>query len=232
MEEKSRDPKPEVGAAFHSNKYKKIKMDYKASKIFELIHCDLWRRYHTQSHNGSHYFLTVVDYYSRVVWIYLLREKSKIAGYLINFCKMVMQSDYATKFVNSQIITFFHDEGILCGNSCVNSPQQNGCEGCTLTVVHLINRTPTIANYKVTPYEMLYKKPSSYKHLRVATQCIFVRYPQGQKGWQVYNPCTQEFSVSRDVRFYEDMFPYSQHEGSSVTIFQTLFRYTNFQNLF
>ncbi|RDY00636.1 hypothetical protein CR513_16158, partial [Mucuna pruriens] len=69
-----------------------------------------------------------------------------------------------------------------------------------------------------SPYDMLYRKPPSYEHLR--HQFIFVGYPQGQKGWQVYNPCTQDFLVLRDVRFYKNMFPYSQHkEGSSFTIF-------------
>lgn len=33
-------------------------------------------------------------------------------------------------------------------------------------------------------------------------------YSIGQKGWRVYNLRTKEFSVSRDVIFYEDVFPF------------------------
>lgn len=40
-----------------------------------------------------------------------------------------------------------------------------------------------------------------------AEQRIFVGYPIGQKGWRVYNLRTNEFSVSRDVIFYENVFP-------------------------
>lgn len=246
----------------------------KASKAFELIHCDLWGKYNTKSHNGSHYFLTIVDDYTRAVWVYLLKEKSETASHLINFCKMVktqfeakvkiMRSDNGTEFVNSQVQNFLHDEGILRETSCVSTPQQNGrverkhrhilnvaralrfqanlpltfWGECVLTAVHLINRTPTVANKGVTPYEMLYGKSPSYEHLRVfgclyymktatkpndkfaarATRCIFVGYPWGQKGWRVYNPSTREFSVSRDVKFYEHIFPYIQHEENRPSI--------------
>ena len=48
---------------------------YRASAIFDLIHCDLWGPYRTPSSCGASYFLTLVDDHSRAVWIYLLGEK-------------------------------------------------------------------------------------------------------------------------------------------------------------
>lgn len=39
----------------------------KASRLFELIHCDLWGPYSTPSCCGAIYFLTIVDDYSRAV---------------------------------------------------------------------------------------------------------------------------------------------------------------------
>lgn len=39
--------------------------DNKANEPFGLIHFDLWGKYHTPSHNGSHFFLTIVDDYIR-----------------------------------------------------------------------------------------------------------------------------------------------------------------------
>lgn len=50
----------------------------KASRIFELVHLDLWGPYKTPSSCGSYYFLTIVDDYSRGVWTYLLRNKSEV----------------------------------------------------------------------------------------------------------------------------------------------------------
>lgn len=104
---------------------------------------------------------------------------------------------------------------------------------CVLAATHLINRTPTIANKGITPNEMLYGKPTTYEHLRIfgclcyakspskqqdkfapkADRCIFIGYPQGQKGWKLYNLKSHEFFVSRDVVFYEDIFPFGLREG-------------------
>jgi len=70
-----------------------------------------------------------------------------------------------------------------------------------------------------TPYEILYRRPPSYEHLRVlgslcyahnqkrlgekftsrSRKCIFVGYPYGKKGWSLYDLETQQFFVSRDV---------------------------------
>lgn len=108
---------------------------------------------------------------------------------------------------------------------------------CVLAATHLIDRTPTIANNGITLYEMLYGKPPRYEHLRIfgclcyvknslrqydkfaprAERCIFVGYPQGQRGWKVYNLETREFFVSHDVIFYETVFPYSTHTRDMVT---------------
>ena len=44
------------------------KSESKASNIFELIHCDILRAYCIPSTCGAHYFLSIVDDASRVVW--------------------------------------------------------------------------------------------------------------------------------------------------------------------
>ncbi|XP_015161200.1 uncharacterized protein [Solanum tuberosum] len=46
------------------------------SSLFELLHIDLWGPYHVPTHDGYHYFLTMVDDYSRSTWTQLLRCKS------------------------------------------------------------------------------------------------------------------------------------------------------------
>ncbi|XP_074299020.1 uncharacterized protein LOC141630027 [Silene latifolia] len=58
--------------------------DNKASAIFELIHCDLWGPYHSPSSCGAKYFLTIVDDYSRAVWVYLLLDKTEGDGTVVS----------------------------------------------------------------------------------------------------------------------------------------------------
>jgi len=49
----------------------------RANKPFSLIHCDLWGKYHTASLSGCHYFMCIVDDFSRAVWVFLLKNKSE-----------------------------------------------------------------------------------------------------------------------------------------------------------
>ena len=75
-------------------------------------------------------------------------------------------------------------------------------EDCVLIVAYLINRTLIVENKGITPYELLFKRAPNYEHLRTfgclcykkndskgiskfdprAEMCIFVGYPQKQKG--------------------------------------------------
>jgi len=50
-------------------KNKFLVSDFRASHAFELIHCDLWDPYKNVSSCGASYFLTIVNDYSRAVWI-------------------------------------------------------------------------------------------------------------------------------------------------------------------
>ncbi|KAJ0477127.1 putative RNA-directed DNA polymerase [Helianthus annuus] len=61
----------------------------KTKECFELLHCDLWGRYRTPSLSRANYFLTIVDDYSRSVWVILLRHKFDAGDHLIFFHKMI-----------------------------------------------------------------------------------------------------------------------------------------------
>ena len=50
---------------------------HKSSHIFEMIHCDIWGPYSTTAYDGSKYFLTIIDDFSRSTWLYLLKNKSE-----------------------------------------------------------------------------------------------------------------------------------------------------------
>lgn len=106
----------------------------KSNEIFELIHVDLWGPYRTQSLCGSYYFLTVVDDFSRGVWVFLLTDKTQVQQTLKDFLAMVsrqfskevkiIRSDNGTEFTSMR--KFFSANGIVHQTSCVGTPQQNG----------------------------------------------------------------------------------------------------------
>lgn len=106
----------------------------KASEIFSLIHCDVWGPYRTLSSCGAAYFLTVVDDCNRVVWTYLMLEKSEVAALLKQFFAhterqfgkkvKTIRTDNGTEFM--VLSSFFREQGIEHQTSCVYTPQQNG----------------------------------------------------------------------------------------------------------
>ena len=94
--------------------------------------------------------------------------------------------------------------------------------------MHIINRPPSIVLQNKTPFEILLQKTPACDHLKVfgclamasnpsrnhdkfdprGVPCLFLGYPSHKKGYKVMNLLTNQFFVSSDVRFYENIFPY------------------------
>ena len=105
-----------------------------------------------------------------------------------------------------------------------------------LTAAYLINRTPSSIHKGISPYEILHGSKPAYDLLRIfgsacyvhwitrskdkfeerSRLCIFVGYPFGKKGWRVFDIERNEFLLSRDVVFREDVFPFSDNTISST----------------
>ncbi|KAM7485260.1 hypothetical protein LguiA_001269 [Lonicera macranthoides] len=103
-------------------------------KSFEIIHCDIWGPYRHSSLTGSHYFLTIVDDYTRFTWIFLMRHKSEAQPLLKHFFSYALtqfnsriktfRSDNGSEFLSLR--SFFNDNGTNFQHTCVYTPQQNG----------------------------------------------------------------------------------------------------------
>lgn len=110
--------------------------DFRASKPFDLIQCDLWGQCHNPSLSSYHYFLCIVDDFSRATWVYLLKDKAEACERIVDYCRMVktqfgthvkkVRSDNETEFIKRQLQDHFLKEVILHETSCVDTPQQNG----------------------------------------------------------------------------------------------------------
>ena len=87
-----------------------------------------------------------------------------------------------------------------------------------------------------TPFEILFHKPPAFDAIRTfgclcfahnqktkgdkfaskSRKCVFVGYPFGKKGWNLYDLESKEFFVSHDVKFIEDVFPFGCLEDVNV----------------
>lgn len=105
---------------------------HKSSSILELIHCDIWGPFSTVAYDGSKFFLTTVDDYSRCTWVYFLKSKSEVHNYQLAFSNMVetqfcvkikiLRSDNGAEF---NLLNFFNEKEIIHQRTCVETLQQN-----------------------------------------------------------------------------------------------------------
>lgn len=96
-----------------------------------------------------------------------------------------------------------------------------------LTAAYLINRLTTATLQGRTPYKILFNKKPKFSHLRVfgclvygrntkithkfsnrASPRIFLRYPNGQKGYKILDLSSKKIYVTRDAIFHENIFSY------------------------
>lgn len=112
---------------------------------------------------------------------------------------------------------------------------------CISNAVFLINRTPSLLLGKKSPYEILTRKTPDYSFLKSfgclcyvstllkdrtkftprADECVFLGYSSGYKGYKVLHLDTNIISVSRNVVFKENTFPFKTfpHLTPSVDFF-------------
>ena len=53
---------------------------------FELVHYDVWGPFLIWSPNGFKYFVTFVDDFSRVIWLYIIKSCYELFSYFSAFC--------------------------------------------------------------------------------------------------------------------------------------------------
>lgn len=102
---------------------------HKSKNNFDLIHCDIWGSCSETSYDGSRYFLSIVDDFSRCTWVYMLKNKSDATTALQGFCGLIntqFQSQIKIIRTNNaeefEMKKYYHKRGIIHQKSCVETP--------------------------------------------------------------------------------------------------------------
>ncbi|PKU68147.1 Retrovirus-related Pol polyprotein from transposon TNT 1-94 [Dendrobium catenatum] len=100
------------------------------------------------------------------------------------------------------------------------------------TAVYLINRLPPITLNNLSPFETLHKQKPDYGHLNIfGCECfplmphharhklqpkalphIFIGYSDTYKGYKCLNRHTNKITISRNVKFHEQIFPFATQD--------------------
>ncbi|CAL2237292.1 unnamed protein product [Prunus armeniaca] len=161
-----------------------------------------------------------------------------------------LRSDRGGEFLSGEFNKFCEESGIQRQLTMAYSPQQNGVAErknrtvvemaksmlhekgvpyefwaeAVNTAVYLLNRCPTKALNKITPFEAYTGRKPGIAHLKIfgspchvlipsalrhkleenSHKCIFVGYGLCEKGYRLFDPSTRKIILSRDLQFDEN----------------------------
>ncbi|KAJ9564021.1 hypothetical protein OSB04_009181 [Centaurea solstitialis] len=125
----------------------------KTSRVFELIHSDLWTSPVT-SLSGFKYYVLFLDDFSHFLWVFPLRAKSEVfsvfktfRAYVLNQFKtdiQLFQCDNGREFNNQPFLDFFKTHDIKIRFSCPYTSPQNGKAERTIRTINNTLRTSLI----------------------------------------------------------------------------------------
>ena len=100
------------------------RVNKQASAPFELVHSDVWGPCPVTSPTGFKYFITFVNDFSRVTWLYLMKSHSKRFSHFSVFCFEIqtqfhipvqtLRSDKAKEYSVLHVTTWDSPSDLLC----------------------------------------------------------------------------------------------------------------------
>jgi Integrase core domain/GAG-pre-integrase domain len=107
----------------------------RSSCLFNLIHSDVWRHCPTIILNGVRCFISFIVCFSRVTWLYLMKNKSDVLACFKIFHKMVqtqystivkvLRSDNGIEYSNRAFGEYLSSQGIQHQTTCPYTSEQN-----------------------------------------------------------------------------------------------------------
>ncbi|KZV56298.1 hypothetical protein F511_00295 [Dorcoceras hygrometricum] len=104
--------------------------------ILDYVHSDLWGPSRVASRGGARYYISVIDDYSRKLWVVTLKSKDEAFKAFKDWKMMVetqtgkkikkLRTDNGLEYCSTEFKDFCKQEGIVRHYTVPNTPQQNG----------------------------------------------------------------------------------------------------------
>ncbi|CAI7865918.1 unnamed protein product [Closterium sp. NIES-53] len=164
---------------------------------------------------GAEYFLTIVDVYTRMTWVYVLSKKSDMAETVkTEWLPMVerqqdrlvkaIRTDRGGEFLSKDFSLWLKKNGRRQSFTMPYSPAMNG-------IAKRANQTFTETARGLLIEAVLpdYFWPNAHlRHNKLGAKAIWAVHlgmAQNSKGWLLWDPFTKKFLVRRDCKFMENL---------------------------
>ncbi|CAI7843723.1 unnamed protein product [Closterium sp. NIES-54] len=184
----------------------------------------------------AEYFLTIVDVYTHMTWVYVLSKKSDVAETVkTDWLPMVerqqdrlvksIRTDRGGEFLSQEFGFWLKKNGIRHSLTMPYSPAING-------IAERMNRTitetacgllieagcsaekPKVDMLRVFGCMCMALVPKHLPHNKLGAKAIWsvhLGMAQNSKGWLLWDPFTKKFLVSRDCKFMENLMLKDSH---------------------
>jgi transposase InsO family protein len=132
------------------------------SKPLELVHSDVWGPAPITACNGTRYYVSFIDDFTRFTWIYLLKYKSQVLSSFIHFRNLmenllntrikIVRTDPGGEYSKNEFQSFCSSVGIFHQYSCPRTSQQNGV--AERKHRHIVDMALTIINQASLPLNL------------------------------------------------------------------------------
>ncbi|CAL2255248.1 unnamed protein product [Prunus armeniaca] len=194
----------------------------RVSISLELVHIDLCGPMRTESVAGNKYFMLIIDDFTRMIWLYFLRNKYEAFNCFKKFKSMTelqsrhkvkcLRSDRGGEFLSSEFVQFCEDHDIQrCPNKALNN---------VTPFEAYSGRKPGITHLKVFDSLCYVHVPNELRHnLELkSVKGVFVGYATCEKGYRIFDPISKKLTLSRDVAFDEEgSWNWTENSGKAVT---------------
>ncbi|CAI5465411.1 unnamed protein product [Closterium sp. Yama58-4] len=170
-----------------------------ASNPLDLVHTDLCGPITPTSKGGARYILTFLDDTTRMVWVYLLMDKSATTMTIKKWVALVETEK------NGQLVKRIRSNG--------------GGDG----------EKPDVSNLRTFGCICYYHVPDATRTKLEAKARVgmYLSHSLDHKGWRVWDLESGKVVVSRDVTFLENRFPTPPNEKHSVVVIPPTVEDTN-----
>ncbi|CAI7813006.1 unnamed protein product [Closterium sp. NIES-54] len=180
----------------------------------------------------AEYFLTIVDVYTRMTWVYVLSKKSDVAETVkTDWLPMVerqqdrlvkaIRTDRGGEFLSKEFGLWLKKNGIKHSLTMPYSPAMNGiAERANRTITETVRGLFTKAGLpdyfwadavdmlRVFGCMCMALVPKHLRHNKLGAKAIWAVHlgmAQNSKGWLLWDPFTKKFLVIRDYKFMENL---------------------------